>query len=175
VIGKGVVLELLDLEARAQENIENIVIRPREVVDQIVALIESLCGKPIYSNKPFHQQLKLFLGMDDIPDYVWLWKKPNRSHTFVEFSHPKHVPGISLLLPENPAPVWFLVHIDARFSSWYVYDATLPAVEKVLEKYKFSKYYIVAKDLSWLIRKVDRYFIAIGGDVEDKLRQFQSM
>ena len=175
VIGKGVVLELLDLEARAQENIENIVIRPRDVVDQIVAFIKSLCGEPIYFDKSFCQKLKPFLCMEDIPDYLWLWKKPNRLHTFVEFSHPKHVPSISLLLPENPAPIWFLVDIDALFSTWYLYDTTFTAVENILEKYKFSKYYIVAKDLNWLIRKVDRQFIAIGGDVEEKLKQFQSM
>lgn len=177
VIGKGVVLELLKLEARAQENIENIILRPSGEAHQTKAFIESLCGESTYQviDNPFYQKLKLFLGMENIPDYQWLWGKPNRLHTFVEFNHPKHIPSISLFLPENPVPIWFLVDIDLRFSTWFLYDATFTAVEKILAKYKFSKYYIVAKDLSWLVRKVDRQFIAIGSNVENKLKQFPSM
>lgn len=175
VIGKGVVLELLNLEARAQENIENIVLRPREVVNEIVAFIKSLCGEPLDIDKLFYQELKLVVRMENAPDYQWLWEKPNCLHTFVEFSHPKQIPNVSLLLPENTVPIWFLADIDLRFSSWFLYDATFTAVEKILAKYKFSKYYIVAKDFSWVIRKVDRHFIAIGSKVENKLKQFQSM
>ena len=177
VVGKGIVLELLNLETRAQENIENIIQRPREEVLQIKTFIESLCGESRYQvvDNPFYQKLKLFLRMENIPDYRWLWKKPNRLHTIVEFNHPKLIPQISRLLPENPVPIWFLVDIDLFLSTWFLYDATFTAVEKILMKYKFSKYYIVAKDFSWLIRKVDRQFIAIGSDVENKLKQFRSM
>src|SRR6266496_4065347 len=177
VIGKGIVLKLINLEARAQENIENIVQRPREEVHQILAFNKLLCGEPIYHeiDQLFSHKLKLVLQMENIPDYRWLWKKPNRSHTFVEFDSPKLIPKISLLLPDNPVPIWFLVDIDLLLSAWFLYEASFAAVETILEKYKFCQYYIVAKDFSWLIRKVGKKFIAIGNDVENKLKQFQSM
>jgi hypothetical protein len=177
VVGKGAVLKLLNLEARAQENIENIVQRPREEVHQVLAFNKSLCGEPIIDDidKIFYESLKGFLQMENIQNYLWLWKKPNRSHTFVEFDSPKLIPKISLLLPDKPMLIWFLVDIDFLLSAWFLYEADFAAVEKILEKYKFSQYYIVAKDFSWLIRKVNTKFIAIGNDVEMKLKQFQSM
>ena len=72
VIGKGIVLELLNLEARAQENIENMVRRPRAEVEEILAFNKSLCGEPIYHeiDKFFYQKLKFFLGMENIEDYL---------------------------------------------------------------------------------------------------------
>ena len=177
VIGKGIVLKLLNLEARAQKKIENMIRRPRAEVEEILVLNKSLCGEPIYQeiDKFFYQKLKLFLEMENIEDYLWLWKKPNRSHKFVEFENAKLIPKISLLLPDYPMPLWFFVDIDLLLSGWFLYDATFTAIEEILEKYKFSQYYIVAKDFSWLIRKVDRSFLAIGNEVENKLKQFQSM
>lgn len=177
VVGKGIVLELLNLEKRAQENIENISQRVTEEVDQILSLNKSLFGEPIFNdaNKIFCQRLKSFLQMENTPDYLWLWKTPNRSHMFIEFGSPKLIPHISVLLPNNPVSIWFLVHIDSNLSTWFLYDATFVAIEKILEKHKFSQYYIVAKDCSWLIMKVNTKFVAIGDNVEKKLKKFQSM
>jgi len=78
-------------------------------------------------------------------------------------------------LPENLATTWFLVDIDLFLSTWFLYDAAFSSVEKILEKYKFSQYYIVAKDFSWLIMKTGKKFIAIGNDAENKLKQFQPL
>jgi hypothetical protein len=92
----------------------------------------------------------------------------------VEFDKAIPIPSISRLLPDHPVPIWFHVDIDLLLSGWFLYDATFTNVEKILEKYKFSQYYIAAKDFGWLIQKVDRRLIAIGDEVENKLKQFQS-
>jgi len=74
VVGKGIVLELLNLESRAQENIENITRRPSAEVHQILAFNKSLCGEPIFDeiNKVFCHRLKGRLQMENIEDYLWL-------------------------------------------------------------------------------------------------------
>lgn len=176
VIGKGTILELVNLDARAQENIEHIVKRTKDEVFQILAFNKSLFGEPEFNNidELFYQKLKIVLEMEKTENYLWLWEKPHRLHTFLEFKSPKHIPKTKRLLPDIPEPIWFLVDIDILLSGWYLYNATFTSLEQLLEKYKFSQYYIAAKDFSWLIRKIDKRFIAIGNEVEHKLKQFKT-
>lgn len=177
VVGKGFILEILNLEERAQENIEYIVQRPTDEVFRIRDYIKSLFGEPVFNDRDriFYQKLKVALAMEDFKDYLWLWDKPCRHHTLVEFDNPKHIPKLAQLLPDNPIPIWFLVDIDRLLSTWFLYSATFTTLEQLLQKYKFSRYYIVAEDFSWLIRKINKSFIAVGNDVEHRLKQSQSM
>jgi len=166
----------MNLEERAQENIEYIVQRPRDDVREILDFSKSLFGEPAFNevDKNFYRKLKVALNMGEFDDYQWLWDKPRCNHTFVEFEKPNHIPKITNLLPDKPVQIWFLVDIDWLLSTWFIYHATFTTIEQVLEEYKFSKYYIFAEDFSWLIRKIDKQFIAIGSEVEHKLKQFQS-
>lgn len=174
-IGDGRILKIIDFEKHAEENSENIVFRRLDETNQIIGFIENLCGKSIVHDEIFYKKLKKILDMENIQDYQWLWRdKPHCPHTTVNFESPKHIPQIVHLLPDKPIPIWFLVDISAYLSCWYVYNGTFAALENITKAYKFSQYYIIAKDFSWLLRKTNKEFIAIGEDVENKLKHFLS-
>src|SRR5258706_8987051 len=50
IVGKGFILEIINLDERAQEYIENIVQRPRDEVHQILEFNESLFGEPRFTD-----------------------------------------------------------------------------------------------------------------------------
>jgi hypothetical protein len=80
----------------------------------------------------FFARLKRFLGRENMEDYVWMWEKPNRPHTYVRFENLQDSPDLRKLTPNTQEPVWFVVEIWS-LSGWPVYEGMLREIEEITE------------------------------------------
>ncbi len=149
-----------------------------DAAEQAIKLIHEKFGK--YDNYAYdygHEnglfaRLKRFLGKENVEDYIWMWERPNRPHTFVQIENLQYLPALCKLTPNSQELVWFVVDIWL-LSAWLVYEGILGEIEKITEVAPIINYYVIAKDFRWLVAKSRRNeFIAIGEDVEKNLRRF---
>ena len=112
----------------------------------------------------FHQALAKFV---EGGDRRWWWE------AFVGKAVSHQVSDgwklISRIVPRLNEHVWFIAEEDT-LPHYPVFDATPEAVEKVVGECFFFEYYLVAKDLTWLICENHHdYLIAVGEPVATRL------
>lgn len=79
----------------------------------------------------------------------WWWESLRESQSAV-IDDGLGYQRIPLLVPEAGERCWFIVEGDA-FNSYPVYDASPEDIKRILGECFFFEYYIVPKDLSWLV------------------------
>jgi hypothetical protein len=114
----------------------------------------------------FQAALKHFVNGGD---RRWWWE------AFVGKSVSRKVDnGWKLLACVVPAPdqnVWFIAE-DDQLTSYPVFDATPEAVEQVIGECFGFEYYLIAKDMTWLLCENHHdYLIAVGEPVASRLSQ----
>jgi hypothetical protein len=80
---------------------------------------------------------------------------------------------LTQLVPDPDQPVWFIVE-DDQLPSYPVYEATPTAIERVIgECVGFFEYYLVAKDMSWLLCENHHdHLVGVGSPITSRLTQF---
>lgn len=101
---------------------------------------------------------------------IWWWEHL-RQLDFVA----THIPDegwSNQLLPEDVADVWFVVESWGQKKQFSVYDVLSKHLQSILEECPYFEYYVVAKDLSWLIGENHHgYFFFVGESVAVRIQQ----
>jgi hypothetical protein len=104
-------------------------------------------------------------------DRRWWWEDFRFPSTSVRFADQKGFERIDKVVPNKKERVWFIVE-DDQLPFYPVYEGTPEAIQAVIGECYGFEYYLVAKDLSWLICETHHDdMIAIGTEVEEHLRQ----
>jgi hypothetical protein len=104
-------------------------------------------------------------------DRRWWWEDFRFSATRVRFSDQKGFLRLEKIVANQEEKVWFIVE-DDQLPFYPVYEATAKAIQAVVGECSGFEYYLVAKDLSWLVCETHHdQLIAIGEEVESRLRQ----
>jgi hypothetical protein len=142
--------------------------------DEINAAIRSLGLSPTIfralsdaeAQAIFQSALTHFVGGDD---RRWWWE------AFTDSSISRQVDDgwrfLTTLVPEPEKSVWFIAEDDQ--SAFYpVYDATPIAASQVIGECVGFEYYLVAKDMSWLLCENHHdMLIGVGEPIESRLAQ----
>ncbi len=104
-------------------------------------------------------------------DRRWWWKDFRLPSTSARFTDQKGFERIEWIVPNNKEKVWFIVE-EKQLPFYPVYEATPEVIQAVIGECYGFEYYLVAKDMSWLVCETHHdEVIAIGAEVEDRLRQ----
>ncbi len=104
-------------------------------------------------------------------DRRWWWEDFRFPSTTVRFPDQRAFERIEKIVPNKREKVWFIVE-DDQLPFYPVYEATPEAIQAVIGECYGFEYYLVAKDLSWLLCETHHDdLIAIGTEVEEHLRQ----
>lgn len=102
----------------------------------------------------------------------WWWEDFRFPSTSVHFSDQKGFERIGEVVPSKREKVWFIVEED-QLPFYPVYEATPEAIQAVIGECYGFEYYLIAKDLKWLVCETHHDgLIAIGTEVEKRLQQF---
>jgi hypothetical protein len=103
----------------------------------------------------------------------WWWEDFRFPNTSVRFTDSAGFTYIEKIVPNKTEKVWFIVE-DDQLPLSPVYDASPETIQTVIGECYDFEYYLVAKDLSWLICETHHdMVIAIGQEIEEKLTQQQ--
>jgi len=102
-------------------------------------------------------------------DARWWWEHFTLPDTSVRFDDGSGYLRILELVPDGHEKVWFVAE-DGLLPYYPVYDATPMAAQQVIcECYRFE-YYLISKDLSWLLCENHHdYVVAIGEDIQRRM------
>jgi hypothetical protein len=104
-------------------------------------------------------------------DRRWWWESFRNTSTRVTFESGdgwKHLPNI---VPNPDEPVWFIAE-DDQLPYFPVFETTPQVASSILGECYAFEYYLIAKDLSWLLCENHHNVIhAIGPVVEQRLVQ----
>ena len=104
-------------------------------------------------------------------DRRWWWEDFRFPSTSVRFTDQKGFERLEKIVPNKKEKVWFIVEED-QLPFNPVYEATPESVQAVVGECYGFEYYLVAKDMSWLVCETHHDdLIAIGTEVEERLRQ----
>lgn len=99
----------------------------------------------------------------------WWWedfREPGVARRFHEGDGWKRIPGI---VPDCMERIWFMAE-DGRVAPYRVYETTPETASALVGECSGFEYYLVAKNLSWLICENHHHVvIAIGDQVEQQL------
>lgn len=146
------------------------------VRDEIQAAIESLllCDSDIRqlsdedARKVFDAALSHFVAGGN---RRWWWEDFRFPSTAVRFTDQYGFKRIEKVVPDTKQKVWFVAE-DVQLPFYPVYEASPEAIQSIVGGCYGFEYYIVAKDMSWLVCETHHdVMIAIGAEVEDRLRQ----
>ena len=89
--------------------------------------------------------------------------------TSVTFSDQQGFRRLCSIVPNPEEHVWFVAE-DDELASYPVYEATPAAAQQVIGECYGSEYYLISKDLAWLLceNHHDR-LIAVGAVVEQRM------
>jgi hypothetical protein len=106
--------------------------------------------------------LNRFTGGKDVR---WWWER-FATCTSVKFDDQKVFLRLTRVVPDPDEHVWFVVE-DAEEPFYPVFEATPAAIQEVIEECFGFEYYLIAKDLSWLLCENHHdYLIGIGEPIE---------
>jgi hypothetical protein len=107
-------------------------------------------------------------------DRRWWWEDFCLPSTSVRFANQQGFLYLEKLVPDKREKCWLIVEEDG-LPFYPVYEATPEASQAVIGECYAFEYYLVAKDLSWLICETHHnVLIAIGEGLEERLRQIDS-
>ena len=102
--------------------------------------------------------------------HCW-WEDFRVPSTTIRFADQKGFERIEKIVSNKREKVWFIVE-DDQLPFYPVYEATPEAVQRVVGECYGYEYYLVAKDLSWLLCETHHDdLIGIGIEIEERLRQ----
>jgi hypothetical protein len=114
----------------------------------------------------FNEVLSHFVASGD---RRWWWEDFRYKSTSVKINDQKGFERIGNIVPDRREKVWFIVE-DDQLPFYPVYEATPETVQAVVGECYGFEYYLVAKDLSWLVCETHHDdLIAIGIQVEEQL------
>lgn len=97
----------------------------------------------------------------------WWWERFVLPSEGVHVEDGKGYARLTSLVPDPAEHVWWVVEGDGPF---LIYDATTSAIQAVLGECYAFEYYLVAKDLGWLLCENHHdTLIAIGESVQERL------
>ncbi len=118
-------------------------------------------------NSIFQRALKEFV---EGVDRRWWWEafsKPSFSRTDIQENW-RH---LTRLVPDSASSVWFIVE-DDQLPYYPVYEALPDAIEEIVGDCFFFEYYLIAKDMSWLVcENHHNRLIAVGDAVISRLAE----
>ncbi|MGM9481405.1 DUF6756 family protein [Roseateles sp. NT4] len=118
------------------------------------------------SERVYRAALKRFVGSDD---RRWWWeafKEPGVSLPFVAGDGWRKLPRI---VPRPSEPVWFIAE-DDQLPQYPVFEMSAEVASKIIGECYGFEYYLIAKDLSWLVCETHHNVIcAVGAAVEYRL------
>ena len=125
------------------------------VRDEIRAAVASLALRPEqFSEVPedearplFESFLSRFTGG---VDRRWWWEHFTLPASTIRFEDGRAFTRLSALVPDAESKVWFVAE-DADLAFFPVFDATPAAAQQVIGECYFFEYYLISKDLSWLL------------------------
>ncbi|HYL98211.1 MAG TPA: DUF6756 family protein [Blastocatellia bacterium] len=101
------------------------------------------------------------------------WEDFRAPATRVTFDDGRGWENIVRIVPTGEK-VWLIAEDDER-PSYPVYEAFPECAERLIEECSCFEYYLVAKDLSWLLCETHHnVMFAIGAEVEENLRRLRS-
>jgi hypothetical protein len=107
-------------------------------------------------------------------DRRWWWeafRNPGTSVAFEEGNGWRHIPTI---VPNPHEAVWFIAEED-QLPHYPVFETTPHVASKVIGECYAFEYYVVAKDLSWLLcENHHNVMCAVGPSIEQRLLQTPS-
>ena len=104
-------------------------------------------------------------------DRRWWWEDFRFPSTAIRFADQQGFKRIKKIVPNKKQKVWFVVE-DHQQPFYPVYEATPEAIQSVIGECYCFEYYLVAKDMSWLVCETHHdVMIAIGTEVEERMRQ----
>ena len=127
-----------------------------------IALVPDEAGRVIVSALESH--------FVTTPGRRWWWEDFCFSTTSIHFLDQRGFTRIPIVVPDPDERVWFVVE-ETLLPSYPVYESTPRVVEQVIGECYGFEYYVVAKDLRWLVcENHHNCIIAIGTEVESRLR-----
>ena len=105
-------------------------------------------------------------------DARWWWEHFSLPASTVQFADGKGFTRISQLVPDARQKVWFVAE-DDQLPYYPVYEATPAAAERVIGECYAFEYYLISKDLRWLLGENhhDTMF-AIGEEVRSRMPSY---
>jgi hypothetical protein len=101
----------------------------------------------------------------------WWWTHFSLPASTVEFADGKGFSRIPRLVPDANQKVWFVAE-DDQLPFYPVYEATPAAAEQVIGECYAFEYYLISKDLGWLLCENHHdVMFAIGEEVEKLARE----
>jgi hypothetical protein len=104
-------------------------------------------------------------------DSRWWWERftlPEASHRFEDG---KGFTRITALVPDAHEKVWFVAE-DDELPYFPVYDATPAIAQRIIAECYGFEYYLIAKDLSWLLCENHHDLVIAAGSVRPRLEGY---
>jgi len=118
------------------------------------------------SERVYGTALKRFVGTEG---RRWCWeafREPGVSVPFVAGDGWRKLPSI---VPSPSEPIWFIAE-DDELPQYPVFEMSAEVAAKIIGECYCFEYYLVAKDLSWLVCETHHNVVcAVGAAVEAKL------
>ncbi len=107
-------------------------------------------------------------------DRRWWWEGFTKKYTAAQFNNEKAFEYITELVPNPYEQVWFIAE-DVTLPFYPVYEATPVAARAVIGECYGFEYYLIAKDMRWLLceNHHDTLF-AIGQEIEEQLTKLDA-
>jgi hypothetical protein len=101
----------------------------------------------------------------------WWWEDFRFPSTSIQFTNQRGFEQIERIVPNKIEKVWFIVEED-QLPFYLVYEATPEVIQVIIGECYSFEYYLVAKDLSWLVCETHHdVLIGIGAEVEARMQQ----
>jgi len=112
--------------------------------------------------------LSQFTGGEDVR---WWWERFTSPVASVRFADGKGFTRISAMVPNADEKIWFVAE-DAVLPYFPVYETTPALAQQIIGECYGFEYYIIAKDLSWLLCENHHDSIIAIGTVRDRLVEY---
>lgn len=104
----------------------------------------------------------------------WWWEDFREKGASALFAAGDGWKQIANIIPERSELVWFIAEED-RLPEYPVFEMSPQTASEIVGQCYGFEYYLIAKDMSWLLCETHHnVIIAIGDVVEERLRQFHA-
>ena len=122
--------------------------------------------EPEDGGRAYQAALHRFVGAED---RQWWWEAFREPGVSLTFPAGDGWRKLSSIVPSPSEPVWFIAQ-DDQLPQHPVFEATAEVAARIIGECYGFEYYLVAKDLSWLVCETHHNVVcAVGAAVEGKL------
>jgi hypothetical protein len=104
-------------------------------------------------------------------DSRWWWERFTLPDAAYRFEDGKGFTHITTLVPDAHERIWFVAE-DDQLPYFPVYDATPAVAQRIIGECYGFEYYLIAKDLSWLLCENHHDMVIAVGSVRQRLEQY---